>query len=744
MRTSQLSTRLKVFLGDEATSRRGAFLVLTAFCLMFCFAFVSLAVDIGYVNLVKQRMQNAVDAAALAAAQEIIAAVNNAPPDVEDITQYVLNEARNVAALTSQLNGVFISNGIDVEFGQRTYNEASGAFEIAWGSTPANVVKVISRRENEDSSAPDGKLPLFFAGIIGKKYTSVRAEAVAFVQARDLVVVHDFSRSMNFDSYFATEANTYLSKEQILANLQAFYASWNPNVGPDMPYWPKYLEVNQTSNSIEGKVRFRYNIADVETNGNISSVTIRYSNGSQQTLSGSGSSGTFRGTGSNENRDITRVTVQVSKEVQNADVNQNPVLLTGAAPVWSTQAQIYVYFSGDRKSVYATADKDLSNVVLEFCDGVHYKFDGLRGTSGWFWGIGANADKVIKRVWVKSGSNFSNDGPGYGERFVNPTAGQDCDANGTTLQEATLVFDDTNANVMQMLGLNGRPYPYPSGSWNEFINHARNDVGLRNAGFREMYGGLSYANYVLRHQSGGWQTPDLWKTRHYPFHAVKEGHTLFCNFLENLGFDDHVGMVSYDTSHRQEKILNHPDPAVPNVDISSQPITTDYQSVINLMKYRQAANYSYATNMGGGMQDAIDMLKEHARGGTQRAILLMTDGNTNVMDPGANASLPSNWNWNELLDMNGDGQADFYTSDPQFRYVLRLAFEARNAGVTIHTMSVGVDANVQLMKAIAHIGNGHAIVVPGGVSASQMEAELLDAFHRIASFVPPAKLLQSE
>ena len=221
-------------------------------------------------------------------------------------------------------------------------------------------------------------------------------------------------------------------------------------------------------------------------------------------------------------------------------------------------------------------------------------------------------------------------------------------------------------------GLTGN-YPYPYGSWDSFINHARSYSEFSSRGYRETYGGLTLVNYIMREESGHWETPDLWKTRHYPFHAIKEGHMLLCDFLEDLGFDDHIGMVSYDTYHRKEMVLNESDPNIPYVDISSEPITDDYTAVKNIMEYKQAAHYAYATNMGGGLEDGIELMLDNARDGARRTILLMTDGNTNTMDNNASSSLPNGWSWDELFDYDGDGSRDYYTSSSQRRYVLKVA-----------------------------------------------------------------------
>jgi hypothetical protein len=79
-------------------------------------------------------------------------------------------------------------------------------------------------------------------------------------------------------------------------------------------------------------------------------------------------------------------------------------------------------FASDGKSVTAMSTKDLSNVVLKYCDGTNQKFESLSGFSATFSGTGINSDKSIEGVWIKSGCNNSGDGPGYGAFVANPDA----------------------------------------------------------------------------------------------------------------------------------------------------------------------------------------------------------------------------------------------------------------------------------------------------------------------------------
>lgn len=79
-------------------------------------------------------------------------------------------------------------------------------------------------------------------------------------------------------------------------------------------------------------------------------------------------------------------------------------------------------FSANGLSATTTSTKNLSNVVLLFCDGVHQKFDNLSGFTATFSGTGANVGKKIQGAWIKSGCNQSGAGPGYGVFVANPDA----------------------------------------------------------------------------------------------------------------------------------------------------------------------------------------------------------------------------------------------------------------------------------------------------------------------------------
>ena len=618
---------------DESSgvhNRRGAFMVLALFCLTAGLGFVSLSIDQGMISLTKTKLQNAVDAAALAAAQEIIASVDEASSEaagggdvggqVADANAIAVEAAKAMAENVAELNGVYVDPGSDVRFGKRVYDEASDSFHVLWDVGPFNVVGVTARRDNPEPGLPDSKLSLFFAGVFGEKTAAVTASAVAFVEARDLVVVMDYSASMNDDSEFRSIEK--LGQGPIEENMQdIFDALGPPNMG-SMTFAPQWLVQSKTQEGKTVTVTFKYKEADVECTQNVKKIKLVFSDGSKQT------------------------------------------------------------------------------------------FNGLSGTSHTKKGTGGNSGKTIDRVYVKSPNNTSS--------WVK-------------------LYDNTE-NVKSYFGLNNVNWPYPSGSWDSFIDHCRTDSDIKNAGYRRKYGGSCLVDYLLNDKPSFAKCPDLWKTPQYPFHAAKQGMTLFTQFLDGLDFGDHVGLVTYASYSKVQTGLNEPNiEAI--VDLGDDLITDDYEAIDTIQRHKQAGHFASLTGIGYGIEDANELIQEYGRYGARPTILLMTDGLANRSPDGW--SLPGTWDWSELTDYNGDGVADYTTSNVHKQYAFWQMKQAVDLGYTFHTMSVGTGADRDLMKAIAFAGGGQWIDVPGGSMISEMEEQLLDAFSRIAANVPPPKLLSS-
>ena len=284
------------------------------------------------------------------------------------------------------------------------------------------------------------------------------------------------------------------------------------------------------------------------------------------------------------------------------------------------------------------------------------------------------------------------------------------------------------------------PYPYASGTWDTYINYVRTASSVRSAGYRKKYGGLTFVDYLLSQKPRANQTADLWKTPHYPFHAMKNGMSLFLEFLEDLEFGDHVGLVTYDSVARVEKQVTDAQ-GVSLADLGQDWITSDYQAIDILQRRKQAGHYDIYTGLGYGIQEATNLLSTHRRPGSRPTLLIMTDGQANRSPSGW--SLPGSWNWNELTDYDGNGVANYKTNDRHKQYAFYQAKLAIDKGYTLHTLSVGGSADRDLMRAIAFAGKGEWIDVPGGTTIDEVEEMMLAAFSRIAANVPPAKLLHT-
>jgi len=603
-------------LTPQRQQRRGVFIVLAAFVMIVLFAFLSLGLDSGLIAMEQTRLQNAVDAAALAASQEITSAVQNAS-DGGDPNSISLEHAREMAVDVADRNGIYVDPSKDVVFGKRTYNEATGKWDITWNEGPYNVVKVTARRDQTDMSARDSRVPLAFGWAVGTPTIDLRAEAIAFVEARDMVVVLDFSGSMNDDSRYSSINR--LGQENIEANMIDIFNAMNPNVG-DLSFDQEYLTIigNPPTSSAapQNEVTFKDREVYVESTKTIKRIRLYFDNGKSQYFYPKSKSGTFAGSG---------------------------------------------------------------------------KYNGRR----------------IDRVYVRAGNASGN-----GEEFR-----------------------DTNSAVKKAFGLDKINYPYKRGSWNEFINYCRNNISS-SSGNRQKYGKLNFVDYVLSNRYHNYETEDLWKAPHYPFHAVKNGFSLFLDFLQDLDFGDEVGIVSYDESSRIEHTLNDGNAYA---NLNGNLISDDYDSLDTIQRHKQAGHYGSYTAIGYGVDEADELLQAHARHGARPTIVLMTDGNANRYKK--NWRLPNNWNWDDYTDYDGDGKADYTTNDRSKQYAVWEAVEAHKRGVTIHTMSVGANADRDVMTAIANACGGIHISVPGGKTIAELEAQMLSAFQQIAAKVPPPQLV---
>lgn len=162
---------------SRPTGRRGAVTVLFALMLVFLMVVMAFAIDIGWIGVVRNQLQVAADAGALAAAAEMVAG--------QDAGRAAAKAIANQNVAGGQTEKVALADS-DVVFG--TWNTGTRAFTA--GGTSPNAVKVTARKT----------LPLFFGRVIGHNQKDLQASAIAVSNPRDIAFVIDLSGSMNNDS----------------------------------------------------------------------------------------------------------------------------------------------------------------------------------------------------------------------------------------------------------------------------------------------------------------------------------------------------------------------------------------------------------------------------------------------------------------------------------------------------------------------------------------------------------------
>lgn len=306
---------------------------------------------------------------------------------------------------------------------------------------------------------------------------------------------------------------------------------------------------------------------------------------------------------------------------------------------------------------------------------------------------------------------------------------------------------DSNGN------LRGKPSESESEDmWKDYIYYVKNN--LNSYGYRKRYGYRTLMHYLVSQRKYNSQSEDLWRAPIYPYQAMKTGMDMLATFLNNLGYGDHLGLVTYATSSQIETGIDE-DGADTVVDLGTEHLTDQVMDVYMIHHQHQPGHYgNQSTGIGYGLEDAKALLDDQGRYGAQKAILLITDGQSNQYPSGwGSGSLPSGWDWNEITDFDGDGSADVVidsnyesggNADGNWRAALHSfvrAKEAYDAGYIVHTISAGDGADTVLMDAIAQMSGGEYVHIPSGATNEEMEADLEAAFAVLAGQVPPARLV---
>ncbi len=258
----------------------------------------------------------------------------------------------------------------------------------------------------------------------------------------------------------------------------------------------------------------------------------------------------------------------------------------------------------------------------------------------------------------------------------------------------------STSSVMKKFGLDKVAYPYPGGSWSEYVDYVQADNDINAAGYRNKYGYMTWLSYILEYHCGAYDTPGLDNVSEQPVTALKDAVDVFLSYLTAHSTDDQVSVSIYTYSDGTAKL--------------EQTLTKTYTLISNVTRNRQAGHYIGGTNISAGMTKARLDLIANARPGAKKMMLVMTDGVVNM--PTGNT-----------------------TSDKA--KVLAEAQLAANAKIPIVTIALGAYADTALMQQVADISGGAAFVVPGGQPIAQVKAQLEAVFAQVAAD-RPLKLVQ--
>ncbi|MEO0529037.1 MAG: pilus assembly protein TadG-related protein [Planctomycetota bacterium] len=160
------------------SDRRGAIIVLSAILMIVMFCMAALAIDMGYMFVVRTQLQAAADAGALAAGNSMHLAPN-------EIRQKGIDYVTRHEAGGRQIR----ADETTVELG--IWDADTESFRAIGAGRVGNAVRVTARRNDE---------ALFFARVMGTKNFTTEASAISMANPRDIVFVIDSSGSMNDDT----------------------------------------------------------------------------------------------------------------------------------------------------------------------------------------------------------------------------------------------------------------------------------------------------------------------------------------------------------------------------------------------------------------------------------------------------------------------------------------------------------------------------------------------------------------
>ncbi len=230
---------------------------------------------------------------------------------------------------------------------------------------------------------------------------------------------------------------------------------------------------------------------------------------------------------------------------------------------------------------------------------------------------------------------------------------------------------------------------------NNYVASSYSYMTRSSSAYRYQYGAKTFTDFLLARRRTNSQTPELAQTPTEPLESMKQAVQYMSDLFTEIDSNDQLSLEAYATTAKHE------------LDLSF-----DYASVADRLQALQAGHYNGSTNLGAGIERAIaELNSSRGRDTARKVLVLLTDGNANVSKSGA------------------------YTTSGGAAYALSAAEDAKDLGFQIFTITVGADANQELMRQIADMTGGDHFHAQG--SMVQYRAQLLDIFREVGSRKQP-------
>ncbi len=232
-----MGTSKKLAGQPHKNSRRGAVVVLAALFMVAVLGMLAFAIDLGYIMKVQTDLDRSVDAAVLAGAGELVRGQQYAEDRMLEylarnpIGPQVTVDSANLPQLKQQFSGLMAQNGDDgkplLKLGVGKWDVAKGEVVPVTGTQKPSAVSLSLTHANH---------PYFFGRIFGKSTFAVSGQASATYQPRDIVLVLDYSGSMNDDSELGSIS--VLGRTTVESNLKQIYQDLGSPVYGKMAWTP--------------------------------------------------------------------------------------------------------------------------------------------------------------------------------------------------------------------------------------------------------------------------------------------------------------------------------------------------------------------------------------------------------------------------------------------------------------------------------------------------------------------------